>query len=175
MKRPASAISQDEPSTWPIPGLAPYHLRASGPGLYPTREGAFHGVDFEVVRKGQGEVRSNRRSWCKPLKPAAELDSKGRCDLHLKFSDAGSQWHTLYHRVVALTMLKCFWSSSGKLLRRPYSVSSGKWQGFQVHHIDSNTRNVAIANLAVLPTSLHKRVTTGALELQLPQVWPYVP
>ena len=174
MKRPASAISQDEPSVWPIPGLAPYHLRASGPGFYQTPEGAFHGLNFEIVRKGQGEERNNRRSWSKALKPAAELDSKGRCDLHLRFSDGNNQWHTLYHRVVGLTLLKCFWSTSGKLLRRPYSVSVGKWREFQVHHIDSNTRNVAIANLAVLPNSLHKRISAGTMELQLPKVWPYV-
>ena len=142
-------MSDGEPPVVAIPGVKPYYLRLSGPGLYATPEGDFVGVAYEVVRKREGEPRKNRSSWRKPKILQACLDSKGRCDLHVRFYEARQQWHTLYHRVVAFTLLQCFWSVSGKLLRRPYAVPASRWGEFHVHHVNGNTWDVSVANLAI--------------------------
>ena len=114
---------------------APYYLRSSGSGLYATSEGDFVGVAYEVVRKREGEPRSNRPSWRKPKILQASLDFNGTCDVHVRFYDAGRQWHTLYHRVVAFILLRCFWGASGGLLSRPYAVPASRWGELHVHHV----------------------------------------
>ena len=170
MKRPASALHDEVRA---IPGLAPYHLRASGPGRLETGEGAFTGVEYEIFRKSQGERRSGRNQWGKAITPQAALDSKGRCDLHVRFYDSHRRWHSLCHRVVGLTLLPCFWSVTGKLVRNPRKINPESWEAYQVHHIDGNARNVTVSNLAVVPTRLHAKITNGSTQLVLPRAWPY--
>ena len=170
MKRPASALYTE---VCAIPGLAPYHLRASGPGRLDTGEGVFTGVEYEILRKSQGERRSGRNQWGKAITPEAALDSSGRCDLHVRFYDSYRRWHSLYHRVVGLTLLPCFWSVTGKLLRNPRKINHENWEDYQVHHIDGNARNVAVSNLAVVRVRLHARITNCSVKLMLPKAWPY--
>ena len=169
MKRPATAMAV-EPTVWPIPGLDPYYLRAveAACNLEP-----FVGVDYEIVRKRQGQRRAGRSSWGKPLKLSAVPDPAGRCDLHVWFHDQNQSWHTMYHRVVALTLLQCYWDDAGKLLRKPVAIAENSWGDYDVHHINSDTNDVRISNLAVLTKPLHRLVTSGKVKLVQPSVWPY--
>ena len=173
MKRPASALSEIISETWAVPSIEPYYLRASGPGKYTTPAGDFTGVEYDIVRRSQQKSRKDRARWSKPVKLSPFPDPKGRCDLHVKFYQNYSSWHTLYHRVVAFTLLKCYWSVSGDLLQRPYVVSPSRWEDFHVHHIDSNTWDVSLSNLAILPKLLHENISKGAIKLKLPRAWPY--
>ena len=173
MKRPASVLDESEPLVWPIPSIEPYYVRASGPGVYATPEGEFGGVEYEIVRQSQQRGRKDRSAWSKPLKLSAPVDPKGRVDLHVRFSQKYQKWNTLYNRVVALTLLKCYWNASGELSGRPYSVSPRKWDQYHVHHLDANTWNVSLSNLAILPKRLHEGVTAGTIKLKMPRVWPY--
>ena len=175
MKRPASSLTQVEPDVWAIPGLDPYYLRAARAGRrLQTGEGEFVGVEYDIVRKSPAPSRSNRQPWGKPRTLEAAPNAKGRCDLNIRFYSAYNQYHTTYHRVVGLTRLPCYWSCTGKLLRRPYKVTADSWEQYHVHHIDNNPRNVALRNLAVLPKRLHDRITNESTALALPKIWPYV-
>ena len=174
MKRPASALGDAEPSVVAIAGVEPYYLKSSGPGVYATPEGDFVGVAYEIVRKSSGLRRSARPLWGKPLKLSAVPDPAGRCDLHVWLNDNNKRWHTLYHRLVAFTFLKCYWNDTGGLVRKPFKVPLAKWGDYDVHHLDSNTRNVSVSNLAILTKECHRAVTSGSVELALPPVWPYV-
>ena len=51
--------------------------------------------------------------------------------------------HTMYHRVVALTLLQCYWDDADMLLRRPVAIAEKSWGDYDARHIKSDTRDGA--------------------------------
>lgn len=152
-KRPASVLSRPEEEAWPIPGLHPYYLKSSGLGTCEGPGGCFRGVEYAIVKKSQAEPRANRSPWGHAKTPDPHVDPSGRCDLKVVFYDQYNRSSTYYHRVVALTLLQCFWDDDGKLLPRGYTVPAADWSKYEVsaHCILIPTHTVRLFCFCVQP------------------------
>ena len=100
----------------------------------------------------------------------AEPDRTGRVDLKLRFNDEYSQRRTFYHRVVGLTLLRCWWDDQGRLLREGYVVPLSQWGRHRVHHLDG-TWDVSLKNLAVVTKPCHDLCTDGYVLPEPPVGW----
>ena len=86
----------------------------------------------------------------------------------------GGRYCTFYHRLLALTLLRCHWTCSGGLLARPFKVPTAFWGKdndgnyfYEVHHLYGHD-NVDVRALAVLPRKLHLLVTARRVVLREP-------
>ena len=167
LRRPASRSS--DTFVCLVPGLDGHY------GLFkyaePDAKGDFFGLEYCFKRKSDAEPRANRSSWCIPLQPRPDLSTKGRWDLHVRFYDWYEQWHTTYHRVVALTLLPCYWTDDGTLRERPLKVKAQQWHMFEVHHKNKNVFDVRLCNLCVVTKPLHRRLTND-VNFKLPKPKP---
>lgn len=91
--------------------------------------------------------------------------NSGRFDLALRPTVKGTRRrpHCYYHRLVALSLLKCHWDEDGCLLSAPYAVSLGTMHLHEVHHL-AGFSVCSLKHLAVVPTVLHKKLESGEVE-----------
>ena len=89
------------------------------PGI--GRDIHFRGIQFVVRRKSQAPSRSNRLGWgvAKCWQPY-NCTVSGRPELGIKLYRDYREFHTTYHRLVAVAMLQhTYWDDLGNLLDVP--------------------------------------------------------
>ena len=94
------------------------------------RKTGFHGIWYDICMQ-RTVVRRDRAGWKKPLglTPHANPRLPGRRDLAVQlWSGARGKKHTFYHRVVALSLLRCDWNARGELLQHPFKVPLRLWE-----------------------------------------------
>ena len=130
----------------------------------------FHNVEFAIaLRLAPSTRRGQQRTHAAPLILRADRGREGQRTLGVTLAiGAGCRVHTKYHRLVALTLLSCHWGVGGALLKHPVKVSPHRFGDFEVHHVDGDPRNCALANLAVLPSKLHQHLHRAGLKLPRP-------
>ena len=140
------------------------------------RKTGIHGIWYDICMQ-RTVARRDRAGWKKPLglTPHANPRLPGRRDLAVQlWSGVRGKKHTFYHRVVALSLLKCHWNARGELLQHPFKVPLRLWEAdskgryyYEVHHLQG-PHNVDPRALAVLPRRLHEKVTKEGFTLPPP-------
>ena len=146
-----------------IAGLEPYGLfKLPSAAKVICNGGTFVGVEYEIRRKSQGQRRANRPEWGKALTLQPMPDSKDRWDLNVKLYSNAVEFHTLYHRIVALAIIgQTYWNDAGDLLDEPRRIAPKSWDKYHVHHINEDPFDNRLKNLAIVSNPLHNLLNTG--------------
>ncbi len=167
-KRPVAGVGRRHPAfrgPSPLEACPPYELV---PLAEPRLVDGFW-VEFDICFKLAARTAAEQgRTHGKPLKMRVD-SGHGSESLGVTLAlGSGHRWHTKYHRIVALSLLSCYWDSRGALLAKPYKVPPERHGSFEIHHRDNAVRNGRLVNLAVLPRVLHRRLHEQKMHLRQP-------
>ena len=173
LRRPASGQGS---RALPVPAVDchPYFFhKLQSPAKLSSAAGTFFGIEYCIRRQSTQVGRPDRSQWGVPRRLSAERSEggEGRHELHVKLYSGGSEFHTTYHRLVAMSFLGgCYWSDSGSLLKKPVKITLENRAGYDVHHVNGNPLDMRLRNLAIVSKTLHKKITHQGLELPRPSV-----
>lgn len=135
----------------------------------PKEIDGFFGIQYDLCyRLSARKAKEQGRSHGKPVTMRADRGHGGVALGVSLAAGGGRRYHTKYHRLVALTLLRCHWGSRGALLARPHTVAPEQYSEYEVHHRDGCTRNCSLSNLVVLPRQLHRLVHDEGVPLKRP-------
>jgi hypothetical protein len=135
--------------------------------LQPGTWDHFHNIEFAIrKRQLQQTTRSDRPQWgvCLGLVKEQNGSNPGRYDLAVRPRVPGrsNPPHCYYHRLVALSLLLCYWDGDGALLAHPYQVTAATLDDHEVHH-RRGWSSQGLRDLAVVPLALHRKLNSGAI------------
>ena len=113
------------PDVVQVPGHGAYWVRKRPA---PRKVGRFSWIWYDVSGR-RAVQRADRGGWKKPLVLLPKVNPRGgqaRSDLQVDLW-SGGRFCTFYHRLVALCLLRCYWTHAGQLLARPLRVPPALW------------------------------------------------
>jgi len=159
-KKPAAAgirVKMTEVSvkrSWPVFGMPGYSFLKT---YAERKEGDYHGIWYLVCKNSvQAGSQKNRKPFGIPLR--LDIDRKdGRLSVNAR-ARGGDGRHS-YTRLLGLSFLYSCWNDDGGLLRTPRRITEAEAGNFEVHHLKERVRSCKLADLAVVSTVLHDKLT----------------